>query len=836
MPPLRPLITILAFISFLPAQAQTRTTDGPRKLFPLSGHGWQFFGGGESDTLPDINTPAFDSAPWTKISIPHTFQDRRDMSTVQGWYRTRVTIPKGWPDTHYYLVFEGASTVADVYVNGRHLGQHRGAYTRFIFDATAGFHPGTDNQLAVRIDDRASSITDCLPNKNGLYTVWGGLYRHVWLMTTNDLQVDPTWYASPGVFITPGSITDQSASVAIKVMLLNDAASAKSAKVTASILDPAGRVVQTLTASATVPAGQRASVNLNGDVSNPLHWTPETPNLYHVRVDVADSGHLSDSVTQPLGFHAITWDFASGTLQLFGKPFVLYGTDLHQEIESKNYAVEPADLIANVDTLKDLGANWVRLAHYPRAQLEYDQCDQRGIFVWAENGHSHNDNVTPTADSITTEMVEQNYNHPSIIVWSVGNEGAASVAEAEVPVVRALDSTRPVVVANMKCANADFRAQNTYPGWYGHQQVWDFHPHGFISETGAGGVVTCHTDYAAISHKVDSIEPEEYQQLCAETQFETLFRHTSGGLGMYTWWILRDFNDIKYKKHEAPFDHGINTKGLLTYAGDKKDVYYLYRSFLRPGEPTLHITSQRYFLRQGAVDNGIKVYSNAHSVTLTLNGQSVSTRQNGQYSQAPAAGRTGSTEIDNVFFWPVPLHTGKNVVVATDDRGLTDTAIIYFYGANGLPEVALSSPLLSSLSSSNAANPAYYMDMPVKPQWPVYYDFDSTADNSLNLIPGKLQGATWLALRRVTKQGQATDISFTLAKPATVSVLCTKQDTPPAWLTAAGFNEVTAGPIDWRGNDMTLVPAQLYSQHFAAGKSVKLPLGDRDTLILFNTD
>jgi hypothetical protein len=357
-----------------------------------------------------------------------------------------------------------------------------------------------------------------------------------------------------------------------------------------------------------------------------------------------------------------------------------------------------------------------------------------------------------------------------------------------------------------------------------------------ITEIGAGGVVTSHCDYALATYKVDSYEPEEYQQLVAETVFEMAFRRNEGKLGLLTWWTARDFNDFKYKKTEAPFKHGINSKGLETFAGDKKDVYYLYRSFLRPDEPTLRITSKRYFLRRGAVDNGIKVYSNAKSVTLKLNGETVSTLSNGRYSQNDPTNTAGSGEIDNVFFWPVPLHTGKNRVVATDEKGTTDSATIYFYGANGLPELPTSDLPIKDLASSNASNPVYYMDMPVQPQWPFYYDLDSTADNSLDLIPHALQGASWLALRRVTKTGEATDVSFTVTKAATVYVMTTKQDAQPDFVADASFRKVNTSPLSWRGNDLILVPARLFSRHVAVGESVKLSLGDRDALVLLKAD
>jgi beta-galactosidase len=754
------------------------------------------------------------------------------MTFDQGWYRRNITITPALSHKHLYLVFEGAASIADVYVNGARLGEHRGAYTRFVFDATSAVHVGSDNELAVRIDNRPESTTDCLPCVSGLYTIWGGLYRNVWLLATNDLQIDPTYYASPGVFITPTVVSPKLGTVSVKVFLRNTSNSDLNADVTATVLDLLGKAVTSFTSSTAVNSSGFATVTLSGSVNDPKLWSPEQPNLYHVRVDVAHAGVTTDSTIQPLGFHTITWDFKSGMMTLNGSPYVLHGVDLHQEIESKQSAVAAQDLIQNFDTMQDLGVNFVRLAHYPRAQLEYDLCDERGIFCWSENGHSHNDLATPTADQITTEMVEQNYNHPSIIIWSVGNEGNAAPAEREVPVVHLLDSTRPAMVANMSCANADYRATNTYPGWYGGDR-WTFKPKGLISEIGAGGVVATHSDYADAHWVVDTYEPEEYQQLAAETIFQLALRRNTANLGGMAWWTLRDFNDIKYKHADAPFHHGINSKGLLTYGGYPKDVYYLYRCFLRPSTPTLHITSKEYFIRTGSVDNGVKVYSSASAVTLFLNGSEVSTLKNGSYEQVDPANQTGNGEIDNVFYWPVPLRTGKNVVRATDSNGQTDSEIVYFYGSNGVPELPDTAVVIKDLTSSNPNNQAYYMDMPVHAQWPVYYDFDGYADNTLDQIPQSLEGASWLALRRVTRLGQTTRVSFTATKPITVYVIATKEDTEPSALISAGFAKVDIPEFQWRGNDLILVDAELYSEKLSAGASLSIPLGDRDAMVLF---
>jgi beta-galactosidase len=509
----------------------------------------------------------------------------------------------------------------------------------------------------------------------------------------------------------------------------------------------------------------------------------------------------------------------------------------------------------------------MRFPHYPHAALEYELCDQDGILAWAEDGHSAGkDIVSPTAAQIVTEMVKQNYNHPAIVVWSMGNESNAAVADECVPIAKSLDSSRPVVVANQASTLADFRTKHVYDGWY-HADMDKFVPDGFMSEIGVGGVVTTHCDYDNCNWEVNHYEPEEYMQIVSENNFQRVFHGDNSKLGMFCVWCFREFSDGKYK---GPV--GINSKGLETYAGDKKDVYYLYRTFLRPDAPTIWITSKRYFLRRGAVDNGIKVYSNAPKVTLTLNGKTVSTLDNGQYvipngpylahaekskkkkgdpDEPPPPPRPYVPQkIDNVFYWPVPLDPGKNTVTATDDKGNSDSTTIYYYGDPTSPAPAAAGLPIANLASSNPDNPAYFMDMPVHAQWPLYYDLDSTADNSWNKLPAEVEGASWIALKRVTKPdpidptakpsknppppepNQATELTFITTRPEKIFIMATKKDTAPAFA-SAGFKEVTSTtPYDWRDNRLILIPAQLFEHDAAANEKIDLQLGDRDAVVL----
>jgi hypothetical protein len=189
-------------------------------------------------------------------------------------------------------------------------------------------------------------------------------------------------------------------------------------------------------------------------------------------------------------------------------------------------------------------------------------------------------------------------------------------------------------------------------------------------------------------------------------------------------------------------------------------------------------------------------------------------------------------------------------VTATDDKGNSDSTTIYYYGDPTSPAPAAAGLPIANLASSNPDNPAYFMDMPVHAQWPLYYDLDSTADNSWNKLPAEVEGASWIALKRVTKPdpidptakpsknppppepNQATELTFITTRPEKIFIMATKKDTAPAFA-SAGFKEVTSTtPYDWRDNRLILIPAQLFEHDAAANEKIDLQLGDRDAVVL----
>ena len=777
---------------------------------------WRFLG---SQSLTGAEAIGFDDRSWAEVELPHTWGRRAFRSA---WYRTRFTLAPETAGRPVYVVFEGAATFADVYLNGTRLGGHRGAFTRFLVDLTAHVTAG-DNLLAVRLTNDPADTVDSLPSSRGkqLYHLYGGLYRKVWLLTTPAEHIDPAPDASSGVFVTGSNVSSDSADLSVRVRLRNGGSARRVFELKSLLCDMQGRQVATLSRRLPLDAGGGGEALLEGRVPKPQLWSPASPYLYTLWTELQADGKVLDLVRERVGFR--DFRLLDGRFVLNGKPIDLRGVAKHQENESRASALTDEDIKQDFALLKDLGVNFLRLAHYPHAALAYDLADELGILVWAENGNSNARKGDETGDAITREMVRQNYNHPSIVMWSVGNEAAFVRVNRYASVVKGEDPHRLVTYASntgkrgkRRYPQLDLIAENTYRGWY-RGEPWEFEERAlgkrYLSEAGAGSVVNHHTDYAEARHVVDVFEPEEYRQWIAEVHFQVVFRDHPGDVPMYTLWLLRDFAVDKYK--------GRNTKGLVTGAGFKKDAFYLYKAFLRPETPVVHIASKTYFLRQGAAANGIKAYSNRSALTLRLNGQSQGVRQNGDYHH-----RNGRT-IANVFYWPVALRPGRNDVQVDDGQGNSDSAVLYF-AKKGIPLEGREG-LVRNLRSSNPRNPAYWIEQPVRDQWPFYDEFDGSADNSFNQIPAPLSGAGWISTRRLSRPENRTALSFSLTRPAEVFVMVTSGQSLPG-LARAGFRREDT-PCRWRDDDLSLVPCAIYRKT-AGQETIAIPAATADYVVL----
>ena len=615
---------------------------------------WRFFA---SNTLTGAQATGFDDSAWQVVTAPHTFDGRvlPFVAYSHAWYRTHLQVTPAMKAGRIYVDFEGAGTISDVYLNGQMLGEHRGLFTRFVFDATSAAFVG-DNVLAVQTDNTDADSLDTLPStpiERDYYEPYGGIYRKAWLLTVDPVHIARTDLASSGVYLTPTvPETGGDGTLAARTMVRNTTDGGRAIDVTHHVNDASGTEVATLRTQVVVAAGDTVTASAMGTVPAPHRWAPGSPYLYSVVTELSVDGVVRDSVTEKVGFR--NFRLTPTAFYINGVNTPLRGIAKHQESEQHFTAMTDDELRADWTGMQAIGFNFVRAVHYPHAHLEYDLADSLGMVVWVENGNSTPYPHTQTGDTNTREMVRQNYNHPSIAFWDAGNETVDTnnppTVQAAVGYAQAIhqeDSTRLVTYASSELSFTDpafdFIGENLYEGlvsgnpWGFESDAAKYH---YVSENGSRATVTQHVDYAAApnSRVPNVFEPEEYIQNTAEASAEVVFRTQTSQVPIFAWWAYRDF------QLNGRLD-GVCNNGLVTYDGAHlKDHAYLYQAFLLPNQPVVHIVGALYYVRRGAANNGIKAYSNAEHLDLSIDGVDMGAMSNGAFVQ-PVTGRT----VDNTF-------------------------------------------------------------------------------------------------------------------------------------------------------------------------------------------
>jgi len=609
----------------------------PRQVMDLD-QGWRFHFGPATDP----QRPGFDDAAWERVSLPHTWNaadgTSKDFRRGLGWYRLRFRAPAA-AGRRSYLRFEGVSTVSTIWLNGQELGRHWSATSGFCLDATAALRAGADNELVVLAD---TTPRDDVPPLEGDFTIFGGIYRRISLITASPLSVDLLDHVSPGIYLTTPELTDERGVVRARIRVSNADKEARRAAVVLTVRDAAGAVAGTARADHVAGPGV-TEVVLDLAVAKPRRWNGRSdPYIYQAVVEISADGVLWDRVRQPLGFRTVRVDPVQGFL-LNGRPYDLHGVNLHQDREGRGWAVSPADREEDFRLMMELGCTFVRFAHYQHDQQAYDLCDRLGLIAWAEHGLVNTLSPRPEfaerCVSQLTDLIRQSYNHPSIVVWSIGNEVQAQRYPFGPDLLRRLsrvvkdeDATRPSTLAT--CYNEvpgaydnDLIAHNQYFGWY-HDTFAEF-PKWLdaqhakapdrcqgMSEFGAGAGVSIHRAAPTVRD-----HSEEWQALFHEAYWRVLRDRP------WVWCkaVWQMFDAASSGRHEGE-RAGVNDKGLVTRDRQiRKDAFYWYKANWT-AEPLVYITSRRFSPRRAA-QTDVKVYSNCDEVELVLNGRSLGARR-----------------------------------------------------------------------------------------------------------------------------------------------------------------------------------------------------------------
>lgn len=428
----------------------------------------------------------FNDGAWTQVQLPHSFDIpywRAGFAVPPyiGWYRKHIQVDPLWITNkkRIFIEFEAAFLVSQVYVNGTLVGTHKGGYTGFSYDITSLVTAG-DNIIAVRLD---ATMNPQVAPRSGEHIFIGGIYRNVYLVVTDPLHV--TWY---GTFVSTPSVSTSAATVKIKTEIKNDAASAKTCLVRSIIVDSSGNEVTRIESSKNVAAGALDTFVQTSGAFTPHLWSPATPYMYKVYTEVYDGSAAVDNFQSPLGIRSVRWDKDNGFF-LNGQHLWLQGANAHQDHAGWGDATTRSGPERDVRLIKSCGMNFIRGSHYPHHPAFSDACDKYGICLWEEmcywglggatgdgDGKSWTASAYPTNAADQTpfeqnvfqqlrEMIRIHRNHPSIIIWSMGNEIwfsdapvmalAKNLVKKMVAVAHAEDSTRNAGMGGAQRNGAD---------------------------------------------------------------------------------------------------------------------------------------------------------------------------------------------------------------------------------------------------------------------------------------------------------------------------------------------------------------------------------------------
>lgn len=586
-----------------------------------------------------------------RVDLPHTWnaQDalsgKIDYKRGIGNYEKNLFIRPEWKGKRLFIRFEGVNNIADVFINRRHIGEHRGGYGAFIFEITGKVEYGKENSILVRVNN--GEQLDIMPLV-GDFNFYGGIYRDVHLLITDETCISPLDYASPGVRLIQDSVSHRYAKVRAIVDLSNGSSGNQEVELNVRLLD-GQRVVKEGTKNVNLSGNEVMQQELTFEIDQPHLWNGrQDPFLYQAEVTLFRNGQMVDRVTQPLGLRFYRIDPDKGFF-LNRKHLPLQGVCRHQDRSEVGNALRPQHHEEDVALMLEMGVNAVRLAHYPQATYFYDLMDKNGIIVWAEipfvgpGGYNDKGFVDLPAFRANgkeqlKELIRQHYNHPSICVWGLFNE-LTELGDNPVEYIKELnvlahqeDTTRPTTSASNQMGDLNFItdaiAWNRYDGWYGGTPAdlgkWSDRMHKdhpeiciAISEYGAG---------ASIYHQQDSLvktvptswwHPENWQTYYHIENWKTISSRP------YVWgsfvWNMFDFGAAHRTEGDRP---GINDKGLVTFDRKvRKDAFYFYKANWNREEPMLYLTGKRNTVRTQRLQT-ITAFTNLSGAELFVNGKS----------------------------------------------------------------------------------------------------------------------------------------------------------------------------------------------------------------------
>lgn len=622
---------------------------------------------------------------FTNVNIPHTWNTKDALGGNLDYYRGignyehTLDVKKEWEGKRLFVRFLGVNTIANVFINGKHVGEHRGGYTAFAYEITDFVDYGKKNNIWVRVNNAPQ--LDIMPLV-GDFNFYGGIYRDVDLYVTDKDCISLLDHGSEGVYLYQEKISKENAKVKMLVKTLGKNAD----NLVLKVLDHENNIV--VSKKQAVKANGSNQIEIPFEIEKPHLWNgKKDPYLYSVVVELQKNGVSIDKVKQPLGLRYYRVDPNKGFF-LNDEYVQLRGVCRHQDRPEIGNALSMHHHKEDVAIMDEMGANAYRMSHYPQDPYIFRLFDEKGFLVWCEipfvgpggyrdKGFVNQESFKSNGRKQLTELIRQNMNHPSVVTWGLFNE-LAMRGDNPVEYVKELnalahkeDPTRSTTAASNQY-NTDLNKQtdlicwNKYFGWYGGEAksvgAWadklhaDFPntPIG-ISEYGAG---------ASINHQMEELKKTNPGSYWHPENWQTYF-HEEHWLAIdqrpFLWgtfiWSMFDFGAAHRREGEV---QGKNDKGLVSFdRKDKKDAFYFYKANWNKKEPMVYI-AERKLTERSKAEQKIKVYSNQKEVTLFLNGKKVG-EITGDYGR---------------FYFDVVLNKGENVIEAKSGKYLIDKLVL----------------------------------------------------------------------------------------------------------------------------------------------------------------
>ena len=676
---------LLQAYALIPTDSKQRLTEHWEFIRQDMGSIWEVMrpitGAGKPETVP----------LWQEVTLPHCFNAEDavdpDVNYYQGpgWYRTMLNIDNPYKGGRVYLEFEGAGQKTEVYVYTTQIASHTGGYDEWKADITDAVEQFRSNPvcrerfggkipIAIRCDN--SRDTEMIPSDMSDFNLYGGLYRYV------NLVYVPAFHPER---IRINASTDekgQQGEVSIELQMTEHAPQ----KMDLRILSPEGKEIKQVL----LPAPSQAAVSsCRFTLKRPKLWSPDSPNLYTCIIEITGNGDTLRT-TEHFGFRHFRFE-EKGPFYLNGKRLLLRGTHRHEDHAGVGAALTEEMMRTEMQQIKTMGANFIRLGHYQQSDLILRLCDELGLLVWEEipwcRGGLGGEKYREQARRMLANMINQHHNHPSIILWGMGNENdwpgdfesfhkdSIRTFMSELNALsHRLDPTRPTVIRRCDfCKDiVDVYSPTIWAGWYG-RRFRDYHE---MEAAGMKGTTRfIHADWGGDSHagrhaeeqitanrSSFDIEAGDRNGDWSESYIIRLFdwhlkeQETMPWLTGSAFWTFKDFSTPLRPQNPIPY---VNQKGVVQRDGTPKESYYVFQSYWS-NLPMLHIYGHTWPVRWGKPEETkeILVYSNCPEVELFVNGVSQG-RKKRNCQDFPAAG----------FHWNVVLKEGDNDIEATGYHG-----------------------------------------------------------------------------------------------------------------------------------------------------------------------